>query len=245
VHVKPAPTGRDWLFRLPLGAPWASYALIANCVLVTLPLFIDPARFYPVIGVGYCEQDSTIHWYHALLTQFVHGVGCGFPPTWLHLTINTALFLFHGALVERVLGSARFALLTATNLAVAIVSSHLLVGGRSHGASVMSWSYGLFCALALHALWRAQRWHMFRDGVTCLMALWLVCSALGLIVPWHVLSVVVSLPFFIAWRGLFMQRLSAVSRQRTPADRWGIAFFTSVLVFDVVIVALIIARVLA
>lgn len=237
-----APTGRDLLYRLPLGPAWASFALIASCVIVTLPLFVDPARFYPSIGVGYCEHDSAIHWYHPLLTQFVHGVGCGFPPTWLHLTVNCSLFLFHGAIVERVLGSARFALLTATNLVICMLLSAWLVGGRSHGASGMTWSYGLFIASLLHTQWRDTRWQMFRDPITCMIALWFALAIAGLIMRWHLYSLLVSVPFFLAWRKPFTEALHARSRQRTALDRLGSAFFGCILVFDLVIVTTLIVR---
>jgi membrane associated rhomboid family serine protease len=235
--VKATPTGRDLLFRLPLGPAWASYALIASCIFVTLPLFIDPARYYPIIGVGYCEYDAPIYWYHWLLTHFVHGTGCGFPPTWFHLTVNTSLFFFHGAVVERVLGSARFALLTATNLIVSIVGSAWLVDGRSHGASGFSWSYGLFIAAALYLQWCDQRSRMFRDPVSIAMAFWLVFAFLGLIIRWHLFSILVSVPFFLAWRKRFHERLHARSHERTASDRVGIAFFVGVLLFNVVTVA--------
>jgi membrane associated rhomboid family serine protease len=240
--VKATPKGRELLFRLPLGPAWASYALIASCVFVTLPLFIDPPRYYPVIGVGYCDYDSPIHWYHWLLTHFVHGTGCGFPPTWFHLTVNTSLFLFHGAVVERVLGGARFALLTATNLAVSVVTSAWLVGGRSHGASGFSWSYGLFIAAALYAQWGDRRWRMFRDPITDAMAFWLAFAVAGLFIRWHLFSVLVSVPFFVAWRKRFNTRLHACSYERTAMDRIGIAFFAGVLMFNIVTVTFLLAR---
>lgn len=211
-------------------------------MLVTLPLFFDPQRFYPSIGVGYCDHDSEIHWYHPLLTQFVHGTGCGFPPSWLHLTVNCSLFLFQGAIVERILGSARFALLTGTNLVVIGALSAWLVGGRSHGASGMCWSYGLFVATLLHGQWRSTRWHMFRDPVTCLIGLWFVLAIAGLVVNWHVYSLLVSVPFFLSWRKLFAEGLRSCSHQRTAADHLGIAFFAGVLLFNIAVVTTLITR---
>lgn len=141
--MKATPTGRDLLLRLPLGPAWASYALIASCILVTLPLFIDPAR----------------------------------------------------------------------------------------------WSYGLFIAAALYAQWCDQRSRLFRDPVSIAMTFWLVFAFVGLIIRWHLFSVLVSVPFFLAWRKLFQERLHARGYERTPSDRVGIAFFLGVLIFDLVTVA--------
>lgn len=238
------PSGRDLLFRLPLGVPWAAVILSASCVLVTLPVLYDPQRFYLSVGVSYCEQEGEVHWYHPLLTQFVHGVGCGFPPTWFHLFVNVSLFLLFGGLVERVLGSARFALLTAASLIIGAVLCQWLVGGHGHGASGITWSYAPFAAFALHGMWRERRGQMFRDGVTVLMLCWLVFCMLGLIVRWHVFAVLVALPFLLSWRTRFDARLRERSRTRTTADRFGIAIFACVFAFNAAIVTLIIAGVL-
>jgi membrane associated rhomboid family serine protease len=242
--MKPVPTGRELLFRLQLGIPWATLSLVASCVLVTLPLFFDPQRFYLSIGVGYCEQEGEVRWYHPLLTQFVHGAGCGFPPTWFHLGVNVSLFMFFGGLVERVLGSARFALLTAASLIVGAALCQWLVGGHGHGASGMTWSYAPFAALALHAMWRERRGRMLRDDVTVILLFWLVFCLLGLIIRWHVFAVLVSIPFVMVWRRQFSERLREDSRKRTTADRLGIAVFASVFAFNAVVVTLIIAGLL-
>ena len=242
--MKKVPTGRDLLFRLPLGVPWATVALIASCMLVTLPVLYDPQRFYLSIGVGYCEQDGEVRWYHPLLTQFVHGVGCGFPPAWFHLGVNVSLFMFHGALLERVLGAARFALLTAASLIVSGALCQWLVDGHGHGASGITWSYTPFAALAVYAIWREHRGRMFRDGVTVVMLVWLVFCVLGMIIRWHVFAVLVAIPFLLMWRAPFRERLSERSRTRTTADRLGIALFASVFAFNAVVVTLIVAGLL-
>jgi membrane associated rhomboid family serine protease len=135
-----SPRASDLLYRGTLGAPWATIFLVATCVLVTLPLFVDPERFYRILGVGFCEEDTRVYWWHALVTPFVHGAGCGFPPTWFHIGINVSLFVFHGAIVERLLGSGRFTLLTLTCLVVQIGLKYVITDGRGHGASGMTWS---------------------------------------------------------------------------------------------------------
>lgn len=58
--VKTVPTARELLFRLPLGVPCATYALIASCVLVTLPLFYDPQYFMRMLHKSVvAEPEST------------------------------------------------------------------------------------------------------------------------------------------------------------------------------------------
>jgi membrane associated rhomboid family serine protease len=231
-------SGRDLLYGLPLGVPWGALALIASCVTVTLPLFWDPARYYLILGTGFCEQENTLRWYHPLLSHFVHGAGCGFPSTWLHLAINTSLFLFHGALFERLLGSARFALLTGTNLVFSSILSEILVGGRVHGASDMAWSYGLFVAWVLGARWRDRRWRMFREPLTTLIAFWLLLAAIGLIKHWHLWSVLISVPYLLAWRNDLTEQLGRDSRTPTRADHAAAVGCMALYAFNVVMVVL-------
>ena len=122
----------DISLRLRLGFPWCAALLAAACVLVTLPALIAPARFYLVLGAGCCELDNPhMHWWPPLVSPFLHGVGCGTAPTLLHLVANVALFVLHGAIIERLLGSARFALLTLTGLVVHMVLSYVIASGRT------------------------------------------------------------------------------------------------------------------
>lgn len=212
----PALRASDLLYRRKLGIPWASILLIATCFVVTLPLFIEPRRFYLTLGVGFCEEDGPVRWYHALVTPFVHGAGCGFPPTWFHIGVNVSLFVFQGVLVERLLGSGRYALLTLAGLAVHIPLKYLIIQGRAHGASGMTWSYLLFAFLLLAWMWRAERWRMLRDWATVLLALWVALAVVGLIKHWHLWNVLVSVPFFLAWRKPFRASFEAVARGEAP-----------------------------
>ena len=237
-------SGRDLLYGLPLGVPWATLTLVASCVVVTVPLFFDPARYYLILGTGFCEQENTLHWYHPMLSEFVHGAGCGFPPTWLHLAINTGLLLFHGAMFERLLGSARFVLLTGTNLVFSTILSERLVGGRVHGASDMAWSYGLFIALVLTTRWRDRRWRMFGEPLTTVVAFWLLLAVFGLIKHWHLWSVLISVPYFLAWRRELAAQLGRDSRAPTRADHAASVSCMVLLAFNLVMVLLAVLGVL-
>ena len=204
-------SSRDLLYRARLGFPWVIALLSLSCLLVTAPLFIEPRRFYLTLGVGFCEEDGVVRWWHHLVTNFVHGAGCWFPPTWFHLGVNVALFIFQGALVERVLGAGRVALLTFSCLIVHIVLVYLLVDGRGHGASGMTWSYLLFAIHWLVRAWKTARWRMFADWVTCALVLLSLFATLGLIKHWHLWNLLVSVPFYLAWRKTFASNLDDLS----------------------------------
>jgi len=94
---------RDLLYRARLGVPWVTLGLVLTCLLVTIPLYFDPRRFYLTLGVDYCEVRGVVHWWHYVVAHFVHGTGCPFPtfpPITLHLAINVSLFVFQGIVVS-------------------------------------------------------------------------------------------------------------------------------------------------
>jgi len=211
-------TTADLLFRRRLGVPWVVLILVGTCFLITTPLLIEPRRFYLTLGVGFCEEDGVVRWWHYVVAKFVHGAGCGFPPIWFHLGVNASLFLFQGALVERLLGSGRTALLTFTCLAVQIPIGYALAGGRAHGASGMTWSYVLFATHGLVWSWKRSRWGMLKDWVTIVGVLWVLFAVLGLVKHWHLWNLLVSVPFYLAWRATFGDNLSRVA-DGVPLDR--------------------------
>jgi membrane associated rhomboid family serine protease len=236
-------TSRDLLYRTRLGVPWVMLLLVATCALVAVPLVVDPRRYYLILGVSFCDEDGPVRWWHAVVARFVHGAGCGFPPIWFHLGVNVSLFLFQGALVERLLGSGRVALLTFTCLAVQIPLAHLLAGGRVHGASGMAWSYLLFALDALVWLWRRSRWSLLRDGTTGALALISLVAIAGLAKHWHLWSLAASAPFYLAWRKTFRANLEAVAsggdadRGSAPGNRAGSLVAAAIAAFNAFFVA--------
>ncbi len=207
----------DISLRLRLGFPWCAALLAAACVLVTLPALIAPARFYLVLGAGCCELDNPhMHWWHPLVTPFLHGVGCGTAPTLLHLVANVALFVLHGAIIERLLGSARFALLTLTGLVVHMLLSYVIASGRTHGASGMTWSYLLFVGFVLAWMYRRERWRWLRDPLSTAVAAAFVLGLAGLTKHWHVWSVLVSVPFLLAWAPSMRGNLERIAAGSAP-----------------------------
>ena len=235
----------DVFYRKPLGFPWVTFLLVLTCCLVSAPLFVDARRYFLSLGVGFCDEDGAVYWWHAIVSHFVHGrgVGCGFPSTAVHLAINSALFVFHGMLAERLLGSGRVALLTFTCLAVQILLMHVLIAGRGHGASGMTWSYVLFVIEWLVWSWRRQRWTMLRDWLGCMLVVLTLFAIVGLVKHWHLWNLLVSVPFWLAWRKTLRRNIDAAERGE-PLDRGsraahaaGVAAAVAVLGFNAFFVA--------
>jgi hypothetical protein len=237
-------TSSDVLYKRRLGFPWVTFMLLASCVIVSAPLYLDARRYFLTLGVGFCDEDGVVAWWHHLVAHFVHGRGldCGFPSTTLHLFINGALFVFHGMLAERLLGAGRIALLTFVCLAVQIGLMQAL-GARGHGASGMTWSYVLFVIEWLVWSWRPQRWSMFRDWVGWILVALTLFALIGLIKHWHLWNLLVSVPFWFAWRTTLRSNIVAAERG-APLDLGsgagasaGLAAASGVLLFNAFFVA--------
>jgi hypothetical protein len=216
------------------------WLLVASCFLITAPVSLsdDPRRYYLTLGVGFCEEDGVVHWWHYLVENFMHGAGCGFPPIWFHIGVNVTLFLFQGAIVERVLGSGRAALLTFGCLAVHVPIVYVLVGGRAHGASSMTWSYLIFAIDWLVWSFRRYGWKACRDPLTDFEILLALFGIVGLIKHWHLWNLLASVPFYLAWRKTWRGNLEALEKgesinQGQPIwNRAGSAFAAAVFAFN-------------
>lgn len=124
---------------IPRKPPVITVALIASCLVTTIPQFF--------LGPGYDSltgDASPRNFVFFPLISFSHDPRI-LP---LHLTLNVAVFLFFGSALESVLGRSRFSLLTATTF---LVSTALvfLRGKPSHGASGICWGYQAFLVFML------------------------------------------------------------------------------------------------
>jgi hypothetical protein len=148
--------------------------------------------------------------------------------------VNCALFTFHGMLAERMLGSGRVALLTFFCLAVQIVLAHFTVEGRVHGASGMTWSYGLFVFEWL----RVNRARLRREPFAWVAAALLVFCVAGLVKHWHLWNLLLSVPFFVLWR-----KHVHAPPERDTGRLAGIAAALAVLAFNAMFVARAVLRI--
>lgn len=88
------------------GFPWVSFAVIAGCILIT-GIFLIAPNTYNALAWSNCPQYL---WQH-LSGAFLHGTPEGGPPLAIaHLTVNTLMFLPYAIMLEKLLGSRKFAL---------------------------------------------------------------------------------------------------------------------------------------
>lgn len=114
-------------------APLVTYALIAGMLVVSLATFIYPQLYDIVGGVGRLQYP-----WQWVTSAFEHG----WPgvPLLPHLIGNLLLISIVGSDAERLLGSARYLVLTGLAL-VLYWATRTLTGLDATGASVFIWAY--------------------------------------------------------------------------------------------------------
>lgn len=123
-------------------------------------------------------NDSTHFVVRLLTAPFVHGFGV--VSTLPHLAGNLFLLLFVGSAAERLLGTGRFALLTAASLSAYAVIQ-IAFGLEVNGASVFIWGYAPIFAAGYRSDGRSTSTGPAR-GVLFLM--WVVIPILMTAVPY-------------------------------------------------------------
>lgn len=117
--------------------PVMTLALVASCLVTTIPQAMLPESYSALAGSTGLPGLPFF-----TLPTFSHEPAI----LVLHLALNSLVFLFFGAIIESMLGTARFSILTLTTLAVstALVFAR---GAPSHGASGVCWGYQLVVLL--------------------------------------------------------------------------------------------------
>ena len=208
------------IFGRILPVPRVTWLLTAACVLTTLPMFFS-RRYYLILGVGDERVDARrLRWWHPLTTVFVHGGG--WPGTTAHLLINCSLFVVLGSLTERLLGAGRYASLLGVCLGVHLLLKELLIDGRGHGASGMTWSYLPFSVFVLVWSWKRRGRRVLRDPIAVVTGLMVLFELLGLVKHWHLWNALTAVPFFIRWRSTVRDNLQQIAVGGTPdlGARW-------------------------
>ena len=103
----------------------------------------------------------------------------------------------------------------------------------------MTWSYVLFVIHWLVIHWKTARWRMFADWVTCTLALLSLFAIIGLVKHWHLWNLLLSVPFYLAWRKTFAANLADISNaDHGRGNAIGVAAAAFVLAFNAYFVAL-------
>jgi membrane associated rhomboid family serine protease len=194
--------------RLRGKVPAVTLMLAASCLLTTLPQLFAGEAYDAFTGA----PAAFGAWWCWTLPWFSHS------PEFLvqHLCGNLAVLLSMGLFIEAVLGSRRFALVSLTTLLGTSLLNILRNGGVGHGASGIFWGYHAFALLFLIAYVELRGRRALRDALS---ATWIVLfafdfagiSALEVLVmkrgffdnfgqTSHLASVVLALPFALAWR---------------------------------------------
>lgn len=184
--------------------------LFLSCCVISIPLLLQP-KLYGVLGL-----DTSVRqfFWQYLTSSFAHGAPVNSIPAPLpHFLSNALMIILLGLVIEGVLGSGRFFLLTLATLTTHTIWKITVGGGN--GASGFCWGYTVFIVPILFWEWRQRGRQVLRDpfylGLAALIAFALfgvaaVLSAMGYSL-WkgnganqaHAYSILTALPFAFFW----------------------------------------------
>lgn len=195
--------------------------LYAACLVCTVP-----ALFLPGLRELFAADPWTFPW-QPVTAAFSHGFA-GLPPL-LHLVANSFLFFTVGVWAERLVGTARFAALTAAALA-AFVAVQAGLGVRVNGSSVFLYAYGPVAFVAWRAARRrpARRHEVWGQVAVLLAVMYLAITGMMAAFVYlagfrgnpliaflegnlfHLVATAAGVPFALAWRRRIGARLGRI-----------------------------------
>ena len=152
---------RSLLVQMRKNRPIITLTLILSCLLSTMPQFFLPDTYNSLSG----QYPSLNQFYFITLPAFTHS------PDMLvrHLISNLLVFILFGSLIETLLGSARFALISLVTFISTTGIDYLhtnwpnRLGGGFHGASGICWGYHVFFIFVLIILFEKTGKKVFKD----------------------------------------------------------------------------------
>ncbi|MFQ5605633.1 MAG: hypothetical protein ACE5HS_20365 [bacterium] len=204
-----------------IGKPFVTIIIAGSCLLVSVPTFFFP-QLYRVFGG---LKPLNFFWQKYSLS-FQHGFD-GFPLI-LHLGGNLLLLCYCGVFSEKILGAARFLLLTVAAMLV-FAGVHSLPWLEGHGSSGIIWAYSpiVFTTLIIYRKSLpviAESDSVFQRGIMILIIMWGVITILMTILPYlvggkgnlfialilgnifHAAAVAIGFLFSFLWRNVILNK---------------------------------------
>lgn len=148
------------------------------CLVISLPSAFSP--FYFELFNSELPHE---HWWQSVTMPFQHGAR-GIPIAILsHLLLNMLLLLFCGRLVENLLGSGRFLLLSLFAWATFILAQQIS-GVWINGSSGIIWAYSPFLLIVIKLSKQNGIWQKYGDPAKMvLLIMWVFVALLMGFIP--------------------------------------------------------------
>lgn len=208
----------DLLYRKKLGIPYISYILIACCLVVSIPTYFFP-RLYYVFGASMFGQRSAYFWQNYITSHFEHGsffvetqITQGVPLL-LHLISNILVVGLFGSIVERLLGTLKFVLLSLIAVLSNIAAS-FAINSFGNGVSGIAWSYGPIVFVIIVKFFNHDRERLLKDfmlyiSMLLFFMMWVFISVRS---SWttnyyHIIATLVGISFIVINKGAIEKRI--------------------------------------
>ncbi len=190
--------------------PPVTMLLALSCLVISIPLFFSQ-ELYAILGYDSWLGDD---YWKLITSSFAHGNpgggSAGIAP-FPHMLGNVLAIVLLGALIERLLGSGRFFLLTLATFTTHTIWKVLYGGGN--GASGFCWGYVVVAAPILFWEWQKRKKQVFKDPLYLFIVFFSAFMLIGVATVleiqglefWngtnqaHVVSVLTALPIVFLW----------------------------------------------
>lgn len=188
-------------------SPVITILFVMSCLITTIPQFFLSDIYNIITGSAYLQN-----FIYFTLPNFSHTPDTLIP----HLIGNLIVFLFLGSVVEILIGSSRFALISTVTLFTTVLFHYFRAANATHGASGICWGYHIFVFFILILYWEKKRLSVFKDIFIYIFIFififdFLVIPALEVFVMKlkfaenfgqyiHLASNIVLIPFLFLWR---------------------------------------------
>jgi membrane associated rhomboid family serine protease len=243
---------KSWLLTRILlhggtGFPFVSLGLALSCIVISLPQYFHP-NLYTVLSF----LPANPRWWQFFTFQFSHGEPVMGVP---HLISDVLSILFFGTIIERLLGSGRFIVLSLATFSTCFICVELLGSTVANGASGIFWGYLVFILPVLMWIWKKEQSKVFQDIFYDLAGVNALFMIIGVaIFSWitthtiinntnivHSVSVITAVPLFFLWRKPLEENLDHVenglpiNRGFRLGNQLALVASLSLLLFNVII----------
>ena len=234
-----------------LGFPYIALFITLSCLIISLPI-LSSTKFYNSLALW---SENPRPWQY-ITYQFCHGEPGG-VNFWPHLITNIAFFLLFGVVLERLIGSGRFFVLSLAGFATNLFRKFFVTTTVSSGASGICWGYLVFIVPILVWIFKRRRSNAFRDLSFVLAVILAAFGIFGLaLIIWfmdhsivnntniaHAVAILTAVPFMLAWRRDMFDELERIEqgdddsmKAQSVWDKIAVVSSVLILIFNSIVV---------
>ncbi|GAA0179579.1 hypothetical protein SH2C18_24210 [Clostridium sediminicola] len=213
-------------YKKKLGIPWISMILVLTCFTVWIATSVDNNLYYVFV-----TASKPKYFWQYFSGTFQHTL----YPRWffyVHFLSNMSVILLFGTIIERIIGSKKYLLLSFVSGSLVLITYYIIFGDKLNstlvGISGVVWSYGPVVFYILIQIYKQNKQQVIHDKLFYLMIvelffIWIFITALSSIytVIWHLVATIVGIVFTIILKEDIRARITEIIEKNIPNKRCG------------------------